>query len=221
MAGTPARLVSLRAAVAACLVAAVPLSGTLPASGATLAFSDYEQSVNITFPVRGRTSYGDWYWAARSGGRVHQSTDIMAKKMQRVYAVKNGTICWITGVTEKAPSYGMMISLCASDGRTYNYLHLNNDTPGTDDGKSLLRYAYAPKVRLGVTVKRGQLLGWVGDSGNAETTAPHLHFEIREPRLRDPRLGKPGLDPTKMDPYRSLRRAEARGDYPGARYPQP
>ena len=220
MASSPSRFRRVRAAVAVALVAALPLAGALPASGATTPYTDYEQSVNITFPVRGRTSYGDWYWAARSGGRVHQSTDIMANKMQRVYAVKPGRICYITGVTEKAPSYGMMISLCATDGRTYNYLHLNNDTPGTDDGKSLLRYAYSPAVRQGATVKRGQFLGFVGDSGNAETTGPHLHFEIKDPRLADPRLGKPGLDPTKMDPYRSLRRAEARGDYSGVFYPQ-
>ena len=209
-----------RRLAAAALIAALPLTAALPATAAPTTYAGYRQVVDITFPLRkGVATYSDTYWAARSGGRTHQATDLMARKMRKVFAAKGGTVCYMTGVGEKPPSYGMMIVICGTDGRRYSYLHLNNDTPGTDNGRSLLRYAYAPNVRPGAVVKRGQFIGYVGDSGNAETTAPHLHFEISQPTLSDRRIRKPGLDPTRINPWRSLYRAERQGDYPGVLYP--
>jgi len=77
------------------------------------------------------------------------------------------------------PSYGYMLSIAGDDGYKYNYIHINNDTPGTDDGLGGPQYAYAPGIKEGVTVTQGQHIAWVGDSGNAENTVSHLHFEIR------------------------------------------
>ncbi len=72
------------------------------------------------------------------------------------------------------------------------YIHLNNDTPGTDDG---LGWGFADGISSGVHVTAGQLIGWVGDSGNAEWTASHLHFELHHP------------DHGSVNPYPHLREA--------------
>ncbi len=211
---------SVRLVVAAALVVAVPALGMLPAQAAEARYG-YEQIVRITFPLREGAgfSYDDGYFAPRDGGtRFHQATDIMAPKMRRIFAARGGKVCFITGVDERMPSYGYMVTICGRDGRRYNYLHINNDDPGTDNGRGGLRYAYSRTVRLGATVARGQFIAYVGDSGASESTAPHLHFEIIDPSLDDPRIDTNKLDPLRINPYYSLRRAERRNDYPGVTF---
>lgn len=133
---------------------------------------------SIIFPVEGGAIFSDDYGDARSGGRLHEANDLMAPKMTPILAARGGTI---TSASLTEPSYGYMISIAGDDGYKYNYLHINNDTPGTDDGNGGLANAYAPGISRGVTVTQGQVIAYVGDSGNAEDTAPHLHFEIRLP----------------------------------------
>lgn len=122
----------------------------------------------IVFPVIGEVHYTDTFYDARSGGRTHNATDIMADKMQPVVAVADGVVRW----TGKTCCY---LSLDHGGGWETWYIHLNNDTPGTDDG---LGWGYAPGIERGAKVRQGQLIGWVGDSGNAEWVGSHLHFEI-------------------------------------------
>ncbi len=71
-------------------------------------------------------------------------------------------------------------------------MHLNNDSPGTDNG---LAVGYGPGIRVGVRVRAGTLVGYVGDSGNSEETTPHLHFELHQP------------DGYRANPYPALRKA--------------
>lgn len=133
---------------------------------------------DIIFPVQGVVNFSDDFGDGRSGGRVHEGNDLMAPKMTPIMAARSGRVV-SAAMTE--PSYGYMISIAGDDGYKYNYLHINNDTPGTDDGNGGPLYAYAPGIQAGVEVTRGQLIAWVGDSGNAEAAGSHLHFEIRMP----------------------------------------
>lgn len=168
--------------------------------------SDWQQVVDLTFPTDPSATFGNDYDSPRSGGRTHRATDIIGKKMMELYAAVDGSVCWLTGVDEPMPSYGYMLTICGDDGREYNYVHVNNDTPGTDDGQGGPGHAYAPGVSRGARVVRGQLVGWMGDSGNAESTVAHLHFEIEDPAVVDPYGGN------RINPYFSLRAALDRGD---------
>ncbi len=129
---------------------------------------------DIDFPVLGGGSYSNDYGAPRVG-HTHQGIDIFASKLTPLVAAQDGVV---QSVQYPEPSYGWFISIAGDDGYDYWYLHINNDSPGTDDGVGGPTYAYALGVRAGWPVKKGQLIGYVGDSGNAESTAPHLHFEI-------------------------------------------
>lgn len=132
----------------------------------------------MVFPVVGEVSYTDTFGAPRSGDRTHAGQDLMGRKMQQLVAAADGTI---THVKAGGALAGNMVELTGDDGWVYSYLHLNNDTPGTDDGAASLEDILGPGIGVGVVVKAGQLIGFLGDSGNAEETAPHLHFELEDP----------------------------------------
>ncbi len=142
---------------------------------------------DITFPTERTVTFIDSFGADRTG-HSHEGIDLMGNKMTPLYAAVDGRVSSVN-IPEK--SWGNAIVLRDADGYTYHYLHVNNDTPGTDDGLGTPEYAYASGIRRGATVTRGQLIGWMGDSGNAESIASHLHFEIRK-------------DGTAINPYPSL-----------------
>ena len=122
----------------------------------------------IVFPVIGDVSFIDDFHQPRSGGRTHEATDIMGAKMLPVVAAADGVVRWIG-------SSCCYLSIDHGGGWETWYIHLNNDTPGTDDGAA---WGIAPGIERGTQVYQGQLIGWVGDSGNAEWTGSHLHFQI-------------------------------------------
>lgn len=134
---------------------------------------------NIEFPVGGPNSFRDDFGDPRGGGtRSHKGNDIIAAKMTPLVAAVDG---YVNFVANPQASWGYEVELQDDEGYTYDYLHVNNDTPGTDDGMGGIANAYANGIVRGVRVTRGQLLGWVGDSGNAEETVSHLHFEMHDP----------------------------------------
>lgn len=129
----------------------------------------------MVFPLLGEHTLTDSFGDARGGGRSHAGIDIMAERMVPVVAVADGTVSWIH---DERGNNCCDVALLHDDGWRSRYIHLNNDTPGTDDGRAV---GIAPGISRGARVAAGQLIGWVGDSGNAESTAPHLHFELRRP----------------------------------------
>jgi hypothetical protein len=148
---------------------------------------------DITFPINGEYEpFGDSFGDPRSGGRTHEGIDIMADKMTSLVAVVDGVV---TFAPETEPAWGFALHIRDDEGWEYRYLHINNDTPGTDDDSGGFRYAFAPGIEQGVRVSRGQLVSYVGDSGNAEYVGSHLHFEIHEPG---------GWSGAAVNPYPSL-----------------
>jgi murein DD-endopeptidase MepM/ murein hydrolase activator NlpD len=94
------------------------------------------------------------------GGRKHEAIDILAPRGTDVLAVENGKIAKL--FTSEAG--GLTIyQFDPSEQFVYYYAHL--------DG-------YAPDVKEGDNVRRGAVIGYVGTTGNAPKTTPHLHFAI-------------------------------------------
>ncbi len=151
-------------------LALLPLPGS-----AALADDGATEPVLTCFPHgRQATNYSDSWGAGRSGGRRHQGTDMLAEKGIEILAVAGGTITRMRG-DGGLSGYGIVID---HGGWESHYLHLNNDTPGTDDGNGGPENAFAPGLVEGMEVAAGDVIGYVGDSGNAEGTSPHTHFEL-------------------------------------------
>lgn len=155
----------------------------------------------LVFPVAGGADPGSFFGDDRDGGeRLHQGVDLFAAKLTPVVAIADGTVIW----AGREPCCNLGIR--HADGWTSYYIHLNNDRYGTDDGQGV---GIRPGLAVGDRVTAGQVVGWVGDSGNAEATTPHLHFELRDP------TGIP------VDPLPSLRAAVEEAEWPGMRPDDP
>ena len=129
-------------------------------------------------------SFWDSWGARRSGGRRHQGVDILSPRGTEIRAVADGTV---TDFGHQRLS-GLYLRIDHGDGWKTTYMHLNNDTLGTDDGAGGVWTAIHPLISIGTEVVAGQVIGYVGDSGNAEGTQPHTHFEM-------------SFEGTKVNPY--------------------
>jgi hypothetical protein len=128
---------------------------------------------HIIFPVVGQVTYINDFGAPRPGG-PHQGNDLMSAKRSPAVAAEAGTVkYWTTSRTA-----GCMLYLYGESGTIYYYIHLNNDLTLKNDnrGKCVKGVAYA--VKSGQRVQAGQQIAYVGDSGDADGGASHLHFEV-------------------------------------------
>jgi len=166
----------------------VLLASTMVVSGTT-PIQASEDIYEMYFPVQGGLDWTDTFGAPRGGGRTHTGNDLMSPKMTPVLAVASGTVGWID---DEQGGDCCAMALEHDDGWASWYIHLNNDTFGTDDG---LGFGFAPGIVQGARVQAGQLIGWVGDSGNAENSGSHVHFELHTP------------DGVAINPYPSLQAA--------------
>lgn len=186
-------------------------SATTSATTTTTWWPDERIVVPILFPFLERRPWQDDWGAPRSGHR-HEGNDILAPKGTPVLAVVDGTLDWMNfegkiSCYNPYPYYNILLR--GDDGNDYFYVHLNNDSPDgkggyTDDGLGGPEHAYAPGLRNGSRVKAGQIIGYTGDSGNAEDSIPHLHFEIHIGGWKNPR-----------NPYWSLMAAPTYDEWKG------
>ena len=108
----------------------------------------------IICPMPG-SAYGDTWGAPRSGGRKHEGVDMVAPRGVPIYAVASGFATFKFNTLG-----GNAVSLVGDNGTRYYYGHL------------------ASYEGLSRPVLQGEIIGYNGDTGNAQFSTPHLHFEI-------------------------------------------
>ena len=167
----------------------------LPAAPPAAA-AGYREPFSIRFPTVSSARYSDDYGNWRSGGRRHRATDLFAAAGSPVYAARGGRVVWMP--RSEYPGSGFSLWIRDNVGHTFAYYHL-----GPAGGS--LRQAVAAGITTGSWIRRGQLIGRVGTSGNAAGGSPHLHFEIHDDGVRD---AYGGTD--RRNPYASLRAAQGR-----------
>ncbi len=130
----------------------------------TLAEGIWVGPSGLAIPVQGvkPSQLTDTYTQARAGGaRTHDAIDILAAEGTPVYAAADGTV---EKLFFSQGGGGITLYVRSPDQRwTYYYAHLQG---------------YAPGLAEGQRVRRGQLIGRVGHTGNAAAAGPHLHFAV-------------------------------------------
>jgi len=143
------------------------ISAALGANGP----DSYVSPAGLMMPVQGiaPTRIVDTYSAARAGGaRVHNALDIMAPRGSLVIAAAEGTV---ERLHYSAGGGGITAYVRSPDGQwMYYYAHLDS---------------YAPGLAVGQRLSRGDAIGRVGSTGNANAAWPHLHFAIHRMTARD------------------------------------
>ncbi len=109
-------------------------------------------------PVQGVVVFTDTFGAPRSGGRSHQGVDMLAARGTPVVAIDEGTVSRMS----TSSLGGITVWFRDAAGDEYYYAHLDGWAPGQAEGQG---------------VSGGALLGYVGSTGNASASAPHLHWE--------------------------------------------
>jgi hypothetical protein len=150
-----------------------------------------ELEAALPFPVKGRAedAVGSLFGTARdAGARHHEGIDIFAPRLTPVMAVADGR------ATPRENKLGGNTVWLSTPGTSYYYAHLERVAVGS-----------------GQRVRVGDVIGYVGNSGNAGTTDPHLHFGIY-------RWGKGAVDPFPL--LQARRFAEPSAGLPGAQLVQ-
>jgi hypothetical protein len=150
---------------------------------------DVREERTIVFPLVGPHQYGTAFNVCSVGcTRFHRGIDLVAAKLQPIVSPVDGVV--VGALDHPAAGFGVVIH--DSDGYEYRLYHLNNDSPNSDDGLEPGEWRVRNGLSVGSSVRAGELVGFVGDSGDAEESESRVHFEIRRP------------DGTPIDPSWSL-----------------
>ena len=135
------------------------------------------------FPVGGLANYSHDWWFPRfgPGWRLHLGTDIFAAEGTPVRSPSDGTVRFSDGGLG-----GMSTYVIQADGTYFYMAHLAGRPPGLSQGQA---------------VRTGDVVGFVGDTGNAEGGSPHLHFEVH-PAQRVITKGKGKRQTTQVVPIK-------------------
>jgi len=163
---------------------------TAPAPAAATAAGAFDERTYLRLrmlmvPVAGvrPEQVHDSYAEARSGGRVHHAVDILAPRGTAVLAADEGRVLRLRRNTLGGIT---IYAVDPADRYVYYYAHLER---------------YASALTEGAVVAKGQVIGYVGTTGDAPANTPHLHFQImRRPNAARWWDGDP-VDPT---PYFAL-----------------
>jgi murein DD-endopeptidase MepM/ murein hydrolase activator NlpD len=120
----------------------------------------------FVFPVYGNVAFGDTFGAARATVEWHHGQDIFAPLGTPVLAITDGTV-FSVGWNDVG---GYRLWLRDDQGNQFYYAHLS---------------AFSSLAINGHRVRAGQVLGFVGTTGDAQGTPPHLHFEIHPAAMLD------------------------------------
>jgi murein DD-endopeptidase MepM/ murein hydrolase activator NlpD len=127
--------------------------------------------------------------AFSEGGHLYPATDIFAPAGAQFVAVTSGVVdfvsthdLWNPVTNDPSTRGGLSVAIIGDDGVRYYGAHLA---------------AIAPGIQPGVRVNPGQLLGWIGNSGDAAGRQTHLHFGISPPTYPGDWLSRRGL----VDPF--------------------
>ncbi len=148
----------VRAARASAPSPADSSSGSSPGSSGSTTSNDPPQIIvsgDWVCPVQGAVSFTDTFGAPR-GGHTHKGVDMFAATGTPLVAVVAGSLFF-----QSDNLGGLAAYVTGNDGTTYYYAHLNDYVGG------------------GRTVSTGELIGHVGNTGDASGGPSHLHFEIR------------------------------------------
>lgn len=157
---------------------ASPLTNTSGSSFPTVTGADLVtlRSHNLMIPVQGVTAdkLVDSFDDLRGGTRRHEAIDIMSPRGTPVLSADDGQVLKL----HNSVAGGLSIYV-ADPSQRYIMLYAHLDR-------------YRPGLAAGMTVKKGELLGYVGFTGNASPAAPHLHFAIaRSDNMKDWWKGTP------------------------------
>jgi peptidoglycan LD-endopeptidase LytH len=158
-----------------------PAATTVPALNSVV---EDLRNRQLTLPVRGikRDDLRDTFNETRGSSRRHEALDVLAPRNTPVLAVEDGKIAKLF----LSDAGGITIyQFDPSEAYCYYYAHLER---------------YAEGVKEGAPIKRGQVIGYVGTTGNAPRDTPHLHFAIF--KLTDDKKWWQGIA---IDPYSVLR----------------